>query len=98
MVVHLSRSEAGEEREALQLHLQACAGCRTEAQALGRTWDALGQLPDAEVPPGVWDRIQAALPSTRLAPRPTAWLATAGTAALGLLLSIGASWLLPYER
>lgn len=98
MVAHLSRSEAAEQGEALQLHLQACPGCGTEAEALARTWDALGQLSDAEVPPGVWDRIQATLPSARRAPCPTAWPAAAGTAALGLLLSIAASRLLPYER
>ncbi len=98
MVAHLSRSEAAEQREALQMHLQACPGCRTEAEALARTWDALGQLADAEVPPEVWERIQAALLSARPAPRPPAWPAAAATAALAALLSIAASWLLPYER
>lgn len=100
MVAHLSRveAEAGEVGEALQLHLRACPDCRTEAEALARTWEALGQLPDTEVPPLVWNRIQAALPSASPVPRATAWAAVAATAALGLLLSIAASWLLPYER
>lgn len=98
MVAHLSGGEAAEQWEALQLHLQACPDCRAEAETLARTWDALGQLADAEVPPGVWERIQAALLSARPAPLPPAWPAVAATAALAVLLSIGASRLLPYER
>lgn len=98
IVADLSQAGAEGQGEALGHHLQACPDCRQEAAALTRTWHALGQLPDAEVPGGIWDRIQAALPSPQPVVAPRVWPAAVATAALGVLFSIAASWLLPYER
>ena len=94
----LGGRDTPEEREALRHHLHSCPACQAETDALTRTWNALESLPDAEVPARVWDRIQANLPVPGRAPRPSFWPATAGTAALGLMVSILAAWLLPYER
>jgi hypothetical protein len=99
MVTDLSREVTTEERAALRAHLRSCPECTTEAEALARTWGALGSLPEAEVPAGIWERVQAKLPAPaeRLAAR-RPWPAAVVTAGLGILISIAASWALPYER
>ena len=98
MVPHLAGSDTREERQGLQHHLQSCPACRAEADALIRTWNALAGLPDADAPAGVWERILARLPALQPASQPFPWPAIAGTAIAGLVVSIAASWLLPYER
>ncbi len=90
--------DCSEARLLMGPHLHSCPACRAETGALTRTWNALESLPDAEVPARVWDRIRANLPVPGRAPRPSFWPATAGTAALGLVVSILAAPLLPYER
>jgi hypothetical protein len=100
MVPHLAESDTREERQGLRHHLQSCPACRAEADGLIQTWNALGALPDDEVPAGVWDRmIQAQLPVPL---KPVAqkypWAAASAMAAVGVLVSVATSLFLPYER
>ncbi len=97
MTAHLAGSETGGDRETLRMHLDSCPACRAEAELLASTWKTLGALPEAEVPAGAWERIRAQLPAPEPARR-APWAASLATAGLGLLVSIAASWLLPYER
>ncbi len=97
MAAHLARQDTPEEWEALGHHLRSCQACGEEAEGLSQTWQALGDLPDADPPAAAWDQIQAGLPAPQPV-RQARWAASVGTAALGLLASIAASWLLPYER
>jgi len=84
------------QRETLVGHLRGCASCAREAEAIGRTWEALGRLtaPDARVPeatgfaPGsparrrAHDRGRAAGP----------WLRAAAVVALLLLGGVAGFW------
>ncbi len=99
MTAHLGGSETPEEWEGLRHHLRCCPPCRAEAEGLIGTWNALAELPDADAPAGVWERIQSALPAPITRPvRRTPWIAHAATAAIAALVSVAASLLLPYER
>jgi ferric-dicitrate binding protein FerR (iron transport regulator) len=74
----------GESREAVELHLSACAGCRAEAKELARLLKEVGESTVA-APPGLSARIlRTAVPPSR---RP--WLAAAAAvlAAAGLVLA-----------
>jgi hypothetical protein len=48
-------------RRDLALHLEGCAACRAETDSLERTWQALGEDPDAPVTPEFRDRTLALL-------------------------------------
>ncbi len=99
IAVHLVGSDTQEEWQALRHHFRSCPVCRSEAEALLSIWNVLSALPDVEVPATVWERIQAALPAPATRPASQApWLAPSATAGLAVLVSIVASWLLPYER
>ena len=37
-----------EERAALEMHMASCAGCRAEAESLGRIWHGLARIPMAQ--------------------------------------------------
>ncbi len=99
MTAHLGGSDTPDEWEALGHHLRSCLGCRAEAESLTQAWNALAAGLEVEPPAAVWERIQAALPAPATRPASQApWLAPSATAALAVLVSIVASWLLPYER
>ena len=97
MPAHLGGIDTPAEWQALRHHLRSCPACQAEAEGFTETWNALATLPDAEVPARVWQRIQSRLPvPVGRAARNIPWAAAA--AVLGVLVSIAASWLLPYER
>ena len=99
MVPHLAESDTEAEWEGLHQHLRVCASCRVEADGLIQAWNALAALPDDQVPAGVWERIQAHLPvPLKPVAKKFPWAAAGVTAALGALISIATSLLLPYER
>ena len=86
------------EREWLDSHLNACAACRTEYDALARTLEAVAALPREEAAPDLLERTLARarranpapdhLPETR---RP--WVAVTATAAAAVLvLTVVAPW------
>ncbi len=98
MAPHLARDGTPKEWRALGHHLHSCPSCRTEAEALTQTWNGLAALPEAEVPAGVWERIQAQIPAPVPRPaRPAPWVAPAATAVAALVVSIAASLVFPYE-
>jgi hypothetical protein len=75
------------EREWLEAHFTACAGCRTEYEAWARAIELAGSLPRVEVVPGLAERTLArarrvtAVPD-RLPVRPARWIPITATAAL----------------
>lgn len=48
-VARLAGEEPGEAGRAVDLHLEGCPACRAELEALGKTWEALGEETDPEV-------------------------------------------------
>ena len=52
-----------EERAALEMHLASCAGCRAEADSLGRIWHGLARIPMAQPPAGLRRRFYERLDS-----------------------------------
>lgn len=51
----------GEQRRAVERHLASCARCRSELSVLRWTRDRVGDLARAPVPPGLTERLRAAL-------------------------------------
>ena len=98
LTARLAGGDSVQEWEAVQDHLRFCTACRADADALARTWDLLGALPDSPVPHAAWKRIEVRLPAPRPADRARSWAAAAGAAALAALISVTGAWLLPYER
>ncbi len=86
------------EREWLDAHLNACAVCRKEYDALARTLETLASLPREEASPDLLERALAS--ARRAAPAPDRlpeserrWIpVTAAAAAAVLVLSIVAPW------
>ncbi len=88
------------EPEAAVRHLTACPRCADELAGLRRTWQALGALPGAN--PGdvvrarLLRRIRRAAVREALVTR-HGWVPAALVAAIGLTLSLGLAWAVPYS-
>lgn len=80
-------------------HLAGCARCRTEWKAARRTWLALGQLPDVvpcdHVRAELVQRVRRAMVREWLL-TVRGWLPAGQAAALGVGLSLGLAFLVPY--
>jgi hypothetical protein len=87
-------------RRDLARHLEACADCRAEMGRIERTWQALGEDPDASVTPEFRDRTLALLEDEMLrgrirAFRPrtrTRWTRVLAYAAGLALAAVGGAW------
>jgi hypothetical protein len=87
-------------RRDLASHLEACAACRAEMDRIERTWQALGEDPDAPVTPEFRDRTLALLEDEMLrgrvrAFRPrtrTRWTRVLAYAAGLTLAALGGAW------
>jgi hypothetical protein len=99
MTAYLSDEVAPVERREFEAHLAGCAGCRDELTGFRHAWDRLGEWSapalGAQIERDLLVRLgQEALPaSPRLRP-----LAATVAALAAVLLSVGASLFLPYER
>jgi len=56
---YLEGALAAEDREALEQHLLACAGCAAHLQQLRTTVRLTGRLSDDDVPPPIMERLLA---------------------------------------
>ena len=86
------------EREWLEAHFTACAGCRTEYETWARAIELVGALPRVEVTPGLAERTlararRATVAPDRLPVRPARWIPVTATAAL---LTIAATMLMQW--
>jgi predicted anti-sigma-YlaC factor YlaD len=81
-------------------HLEGCEGCRTELEELGRVWAALGQLPATEPGPDVGIRLMRRVRRqiTREAVLTIrGWVPAVLAAVVGVTLSLGLAFLVPYS-
>ncbi len=98
----LSRLPAGQGAgfpEAVAGHLDRCAACRTELEALSRTWALLGQLPEVAPPEhlraGLARRIRRRLLRESVL-TVGGWVPAVLAAALGVGVSVALSLAVPY--
>lgn len=76
MVEHLTREQIAallDEPDAMPeglAHLDGCAECASEFEAMSRTRMALSAMPDLQAPEGAWETIRAALPDREEDVRP----------------------------
>jgi putative zinc finger protein len=77
------------ERERVESHLEACAACRAELEALRALQIELGAATPPEPPPGYWERFAGRVEKRLPQPEP------AGTGALAARI---VAWLLPSGR
>lgn len=85
----------GEERDAVERHLAACASCRAELTALRWTRERLADLSRAPAPPGLTSRLHAALDAEDAAAgrsRFPRWLPLAAAALVVALVAVPLWW------
>ncbi len=100
LAAYIADELADSERREVSAHIETCEPCRAELAALQKTWRLLARWPEAEPSPAIGRRLH----------RRVRWLATWETvftiegwrvaflpAAVGVLLSVGLSALLPYD-
>ncbi len=86
--------------EPLARHLEACEGCRAELEALSQTWALLGRWPEAAPRPEIRARLvqkvrrQLVRESVLTA---SGWTPAVLAATVGVTLSLGLSFLIPYS-
>ncbi len=100
LTAHIAHELPEAERREVLAHLEVCPGCRADLAELQKPWSLLRGLPEVE--PGravgrrllrqirwlmVWDAIRSL----------EGWRAAFVPAAVGILLSVGLSLLLPYD-
>lgn len=76
------------ERDRVAMHIESCAACRAELEALRALQIELGAAPPPEPPPGYWDRFAARVEKRLPQPEPE------GPGAFARI----AAWLLPSRR
>ena len=62
LVAYMQGELDAKRRQRIEVHLQRCARCRHQAEALRQAHLLLTDLPTLSAPEGLWDRIEAALP------------------------------------
>ncbi len=86
--------------EPLARHLEACAGCRAEWEALNRTWSLLGQWPEASPAAEIRARLIRGARRQLLKESVLSvggWTPAVLAAVIGVVLSLGLSFLVPYS-
>lgn len=88
-------------RQAVAAHLEGCAACRAEHEALAATWDALLLSPEAPAAPGFEARLRERIAAGEEAPptlserlRGAFWTPARRLALSGALAGIVAGWML----
>ncbi len=86
--------------ERLAQHLEACEGCRAAAEDLSRTWAVLGQWPEAaprqEIRARLVQKIRRQLVKESVLTA-SGWTPAALAATVGVTVSLGLSFLIPYS-
>lgn len=86
--------------EPVARHLEGCAGCRAELEALQGTWALLGRWPEASPAPAIRASLVRAIRRRRFresALTVRGWLPAVLAALIGVGLSLGLALLLPYS-
>ena len=78
-------------RAAVQGHLEQCATCRVNLEAMKATAGAIASLPEPELPGELWNRIEGKLAANPIARsiRPWGWFRIPPRVAAGIILLIG---------
>ncbi len=100
LTAHIADELPEAERQEVLAHLETCQGCRAELAGLQKTWNLLTRLPEIEPGPVigrrllrqvrwliVWDAVRSL----------QGWRVAFVPAAVGIVLSVGLSLLLPYD-
>ena len=86
--------------EPLARHLDACAGCRAELEALSQTWTLLGRWPEAtprqEIRARLVQKVRRQLVRESVL-TVSGWTPAVLAAMVGVTLSLGLSFLIPYS-